>query len=184
MHPGCPPTCAAVWRRSELRRLAAFWPTRRLHQSEEERRLQNEFQPFVRLRSCEGYVYSAAREFLREVEMLKGEHLSRRELRKVARLRRSDAPIRQITSFHADRITGAIFTARIWPAKSAAAFRVLIARSDWRDSRIRSFAGRQMSSVATALSLRRAIPRQPPVPSVPWEFPRFSDARASQTMGR
>ena len=55
-----------------------------------ERRLLNGFQPFVRLRSSEGNVYSAAKAFLREVEALKREHLSRREPRKMARPRDND----------------------------------------------------------------------------------------------
>ena len=60
---------SADWR--HFGRLAGF-----THQKKE-RRLQNGFQPFVRLRSSEGNVYSAANEFLREVEALKREHLSR-----------------------------------------------------------------------------------------------------------
>jgi len=67
-----------------------------------ERRLLNGFQPFVRLRSNEGYVYSAANEFLREVEVLKGEHHPRREPREMALHRKADTPVRPITSFHAD----------------------------------------------------------------------------------
>jgi hypothetical protein len=67
-----------------------------------ERRLQNGFQPFVRLRSSGGNVYSAAKEFLLEVEALKREHLSRRETRELARPWQTDAPVRSITSFHAD----------------------------------------------------------------------------------
>src|SRR5262249_57908230 len=43
-----------------------------------ERRLQNGCQPFVKVHSCEGRVYSVANEFLREGEALKREHLSRR----------------------------------------------------------------------------------------------------------
>jgi hypothetical protein len=66
------------------------------------RRLQNGFQPFVRLCSNEGYVYSAANEFLREVEALKREQLSRREPREMARPRDNDAPVRPIASFHSD----------------------------------------------------------------------------------
>jgi hypothetical protein len=71
-----------------------------------ERRLQNGFQPFVRLRNNEGYVYSAAKEFLREVEALKREQLSRREPREMVRPCQSGTPVRPITSFHADRRYG------------------------------------------------------------------------------
>jgi hypothetical protein len=67
-----------------------------------ERRLQNGFQPFVRLRSSEGNVYSAAKDFLREVEALKRDQLSRREPRELARPRETDTPVRPIASFHAD----------------------------------------------------------------------------------
>ena len=67
-----------------------------------ERRLQNGFQPLVRLRSSEGNVYSAAKEFLREVEVLKRALLSQRELRKRARPRETNTPVLPITSFHAD----------------------------------------------------------------------------------
>jgi hypothetical protein len=67
-----------------------------------ERQLQNGLQPFVRLRSSEGYVYSTAKEFLREVEALKRQQLSRRESREMARPRDDDAPVRPISSFHAD----------------------------------------------------------------------------------
>ena len=59
-------------------------------------------QPFVRLHRSEGYVYSAANGFLREVEALKREQLSRREPRELALPRENDAPVRPITSFHAD----------------------------------------------------------------------------------
>ena len=67
-----------------------------------ERRLQNGFQPFVRLRGNEGYVYSAAQEFLGQVEALKRKHLSRHEVREFAPPRETDTPVRPITSFHAD----------------------------------------------------------------------------------
>jgi hypothetical protein len=67
-----------------------------------ERRLLNEFQPFVRLRSSEGNVYSASKEFLRQMEALKRAYLSRRETRELARPWQTDAPVRPITSFHAD----------------------------------------------------------------------------------
>ena len=67
-----------------------------------ERRLDNGLPPFVKLRCYEGRVYSQAAEFLREVEALKRALLSQRELRTVARIRRTDALIRPITSFHTD----------------------------------------------------------------------------------
>jgi hypothetical protein len=67
-----------------------------------ERRLLNGFQPFVRLRSSDGNVYSAAKEFLREVEVLKREHLSIREPRGVARTGDPDTSVRPITSFHSN----------------------------------------------------------------------------------
>src|SRR5262249_25564416 len=59
-------------------------------------------QPFVRLRSSEGYVYSAANGFLREVQALKRAFFSQHELRKAARLHRADALVRPLASFHAD----------------------------------------------------------------------------------
>jgi hypothetical protein len=59
-------------------------------------------QPFVRLRSAQGNVYSAANEFLRDVEALKRQQLSRREPRETARPWDNDAPVRPITSFHMD----------------------------------------------------------------------------------
>jgi hypothetical protein len=65
-----------------------------------ERRLRNGFQPFVRLCSNEGNVYSAANEFLREVDALNREQLSRRP-REMAQPR-DNHPVRPITSFHAD----------------------------------------------------------------------------------
>jgi len=88
----------------------------------EERRLKNGFQPFVRLRSREGNVYSAAKEFLGELEALKREHLSRREPRKAAQLRQIDAPVRPITSFHADsRYAGDLHRADMaWAIQAAA----------------------------------------------------------------
>jgi len=67
-----------------------------------ERRLQNGFQPFVRLRGCDGHIYSAANEFLRKVETLGREQLSRQEPRAMARHRDNDASVRPITSFHTD----------------------------------------------------------------------------------
>jgi hypothetical protein len=67
-----------------------------------ERRLQNGFQPFVKLRSCEGHVYSAAEEFLRQMEVLMREHFARHETRELVRPSQSDTPVRPITSFHAD----------------------------------------------------------------------------------
>ena len=66
-----------------------------------ERRLQNGFQPFVKLRSCEGHVYSPAEEFLRHVEALKREDFSLREPREMAR-QDTNTAVRPITSFHAD----------------------------------------------------------------------------------
>jgi hypothetical protein len=41
-----------------------------------------DFSPFVRLRSCDGRVYSAADEFLREVDTLRREILSQRVAKK------------------------------------------------------------------------------------------------------
>src|SRR5262249_50088904 len=67
-----------------------------------ERRLQNGLQPFVKLRSCEGRVYSQAPEFLREVEALKRAPLPQRELRKATQPRWTDALVRPLASFHAD----------------------------------------------------------------------------------
>src|SRR5262249_13056480 len=102
-HPGCPPTRTEAWRRSRELRLATFRPPLAgFTNQKKERRLQNGFQPFVRLHGNEGYVYSTANEFLREVEALKREQLSRREPRELARPRDNDAPVRPITSFHTD----------------------------------------------------------------------------------
>jgi hypothetical protein len=53
---------SADWR--HFGRLAGFTNRKK------ERRLENGLQPFVRLRGNEGYVYSAANEFLREMEAL------------------------------------------------------------------------------------------------------------------
>jgi hypothetical protein len=87
-----------------------------------ERRLQNGFQPFVRLRSSEGNVYSAANDFLRKVEALKREHLSRREPRELPWPRETDSPVRPITSFHADpRYAGDLHRADMAWALHAAA---------------------------------------------------------------
>ena len=67
-----------------------------------DRRLENGHQPFVKLRRLEGRVYSRAAEFFREVEPLKCELLSQRELQKATQPQWTDAAIRSITSFHAD----------------------------------------------------------------------------------
>src|SRR5262249_62232395 len=70
----------------------------------------------------EGYVYSASNEFLREVEALKREQLSRREPREMARPRDNDAPVRPITSFHTDsRYAGDLHRADMaWALQAAA----------------------------------------------------------------
>jgi transposase len=76
-----------------------------LRVSPTERRSDGSRMDFSRSSSCAAAkrnVYSAAKEFLREVEALKREHLSQRELREAARPRWTDAPVRPITSFHAD----------------------------------------------------------------------------------
>jgi hypothetical protein len=52
------------------------------------------FQPFVRLRRCDGRVYSAADQFLREVDSLRKEILSQRESRKRAQPRSTNTPTR------------------------------------------------------------------------------------------
>jgi hypothetical protein len=87
-----------------------------------ERHLQNGLQPFVRLCSSGGNVYSAAKEFLREVEALKQEQLSRRAPGEIARPRETDTAIRPITSFHADsRYAGDLHRADMaWAAHAAA----------------------------------------------------------------
>src|SRR5262249_53785258 len=79
-------------------------------------------QPFVRLHRSEGYVYSAANGFLREVEALKREQLSRREPRELARPRDNEAPIRPITLFHTDsRYAGDLHRADMaWVVHAAA----------------------------------------------------------------
>jgi hypothetical protein len=64
-------------------RLATFRPLGGFTNQKEERRLDNGLQPFVKLRCCEGRVYSWAAEFLREVEALKRALFSQR-VRKVA----------------------------------------------------------------------------------------------------
>jgi DNA primase RepB-like protein len=87
-----------------------------------ERRLDSGLQPFVKLRCCEGRVYSRAAEFLREVEALKRALLSQRELRKLARPWQSDGPVRAIASFHADsRYAGDLHRADMAWALHAAA---------------------------------------------------------------
>jgi RepB DNA-primase from phage plasmid len=101
-HPRRAPAGHAVWRGSRELRLAAFWAISGFTNQKKERRLENGFQPFVRLHSSEGKVYSAAKEFLREVEARKCPLLSQRELRKAARLRRTDAVVRSLASFHTD----------------------------------------------------------------------------------
>jgi hypothetical protein len=59
-------------------RLAGFSNQKR------ERRLENGLQPFVKLRCCEGRVYSQAAEFLQEIEALKRALLSQGESRRRA----------------------------------------------------------------------------------------------------
>src|SRR5262249_27611496 len=87
-----------------------------------ERRLQNGFQPFVRQRSSEAKVYSAAKEFLREVETLMQEQLSRGEPRELARTLQTDTPVRPSTSFHMDsRYAGDLHRADMAWALHAAA---------------------------------------------------------------
>ena len=54
------------------------------------------------LRGNEGNVYSAAKEFLREVHALRREILSQRESRKRTQPRSTNTPIRPLTSYHDD----------------------------------------------------------------------------------
>jgi hypothetical protein len=82
--------------------LAAFWALAGFTNQKKERQLQNGLQPFVRLRGREGNVYSATKEFLREMEALKRVQLSRREPRQLARPWQTDTPVRPLASFHAD----------------------------------------------------------------------------------
>jgi hypothetical protein len=70
---------SADWR--HLGRLAGFTNQKK------ERRLKNGLQPFVKLRSCGGHLYSAADEFLCDLEGLRQEILSQRELQKIAQSR-------------------------------------------------------------------------------------------------
>ena len=73
------------------------------------------FQPFVKLPSCEGHLYSAAEEFLGQVEALKREHLARREKRELVQ---TDTPLRPITLFHAaSRYGGDLHRADMRPSK-------------------------------------------------------------------
>jgi hypothetical protein len=67
-----------------------------------ERQLENGLQPFVRLQHCNGRVYSAAEEFLREVVALRWEILSQRASRKRAQPRSTNTRVRPLISFHAD----------------------------------------------------------------------------------
>jgi RepB DNA-primase from phage plasmid len=87
-----------------------------------ERQLQNGLQPFVGLRGSEGNVYSAANEFLREVEALTREQLSLREPRKVTQPRWTGALVRPLASFHADsRYGGDLHRADMaWASQAAA----------------------------------------------------------------
>lgn len=87
-------------------------PTRR-----EATTLGNGLQPFVRLRSSEGNVYSAAKDFLREVEALMRENLSRREPRELVRPWETDTPGRPISSFHTDSRYGGDLHRAEWPGQ-------------------------------------------------------------------
>jgi hypothetical protein len=84
---------SADWR--HFGRLAGFTNQKK------ESRLENGLQPFVKLCSCEGQVYSAANEFLCDLEGLR-EILSQREVRKIAQGQTSESSFRPICSFHTD----------------------------------------------------------------------------------
>jgi RepB DNA-primase from phage plasmid len=87
-----------------------------------ERQLENGLQPFVRLRHCDGCVYSAADEFLREVDTLERAILSQRELRRTIQPRWTDTPVRPLCSFHNDsRYGGDLYRADMAWALHAAA---------------------------------------------------------------
>jgi hypothetical protein len=75
-----------------------------------ERRLENGLQPFVKLCSWEGQVYTAADEFLCHLEGLRQEILSQRELQTIAQGRTRESTFRPISSFHTDPRHAAIFT--------------------------------------------------------------------------
>ena len=83
--------------------------------------VRERFQPFVKLRRSERSVYSAAKEFLLEVEALKRQHLSRREPRQLARPQEAETPVRPITLFHADSRDGDLHRADMAWALHAAA---------------------------------------------------------------
>ena len=64
--------------------------------------MENSLQPFVKLCSREGQVYSAANEFLCDLEGLRQEILSQGELQKIAQSRSTGSSFRPISSFHTD----------------------------------------------------------------------------------
>jgi RepB DNA-primase from phage plasmid len=112
----------AIWRdrgscdRRHFGRLAGYTNRKK------ERQLENGLPPFVRLRSSEGNVYSAAKDFLREVEPLKRALLLHRESRKKAQPRSTNTPVRPLTSFHGDpRYAGDLLRADMAWALPAAA---------------------------------------------------------------
>jgi hypothetical protein len=86
--------CSADWR--HFGRLAGFTNQKK------ERRLENGLQPFVKLRSSEGRIYSAARQFLCDLEAHRQEIRPRRELRETTLRRASEPSVRSISSFHGD----------------------------------------------------------------------------------
>jgi hypothetical protein len=74
-------------------------------------------QPFVKL-PCEGYVYSAANEFLCDLQGLRQKILSQRELQKIAQSPTSGSSFRPISSFHTDpRYGGDLHRAEMRPSK-------------------------------------------------------------------
>lgn len=66
------------------------------------RRLSNGLQPFVRLRECEGRPYSAAREFLEEVESLAEKARAERAAWTTSRSTSTEGSVRALTEFHSD----------------------------------------------------------------------------------
>ncbi len=66
------------------------------------RRLQNGFAPFVRLRQSEGRTYTAAREFLEEIESLAQKAGAQSSPRTISRKTSTEDSVRPITRFHRD----------------------------------------------------------------------------------
>jgi RepB DNA-primase from phage plasmid len=65
-----------------------------------ERLLQNGLPPFVRLRQCEGRIYDAAHEFLKEVKSLAEKAVAERAPRATSRSTSNENSVRPLAEFH------------------------------------------------------------------------------------